>query len=119
MMKLYEIIENNNFDEIDQNRAIELIQTGNGHLVVNQTYMNLEQERNNYKELYEKEKGKYKEVIDKAINIAYEYGQIDGDHHKMWVIDQMLRALLDEKYQDFIKDYEEDGVYTWDTGIAP
>ena len=32
-MKLYERIENNNFNEIDKNRAIELIENGNGHLI--------------------------------------------------------------------------------------
>lgn len=61
----------------------------------------------------------YKEVIEEVISIADKYGQIDGSHHKLWVIDQMLRLLLGEKYQDFIKDYEENGEYTWDTGIAP
>lgn len=62
---------------------------------------------------------KYKEVIDKVINIAYEYGQIDGAHHKTWVIDQMIRELLRTEYDKFIKEYEEDGEYTWDIGIAP
>lgn len=31
--------------------------------------------------------------IDKAIEFAVKYGGIDGDHHKAWVIDQMVRAL--------------------------
>ena len=66
-----------------------------------------------------KENQKYKEVIDKVINIAYEYGQIDGAHHKTWVIDQMIRELLGTEYDNFIKEYEEDGEYTWDIGIAP
>ena len=66
-----------------------------------------------------KESQKYKEVIDKVRNIAYEYGQIDGAHHKTWVIDQMIRELLGTEYDNFIKEYEEDGEYTWDIGIAP
>ena len=57
--------------------------------------------------------------IDKAIEIAYQYAQIDGAHHKMWTIDQMLRELLDSKYDEFIREYEEDGEYTWDIGISP
>jgi hypothetical protein len=28
-----------------------------------------------------------------ALRIAREYGQIDGNHHKTWVIDQMVAAL--------------------------
>ena len=43
-MKLYERIENNNFDEIDRNRAIELIEGGNGHLVYNENYFKLQKE---------------------------------------------------------------------------
>lgn len=43
-MKLYERIENNNFDEIDRNRAIELIESGNGHLVYNENYFKLQKE---------------------------------------------------------------------------
>lgn len=43
-MKLYERIENNNFDEIDRNRAIELIKGGNGHLVYNENYFKLQKE---------------------------------------------------------------------------
>lgn len=43
-MKLYERIENNNFDEIDKNRAIELIEGGNGHLVYNENYFKLQKE---------------------------------------------------------------------------
>jgi len=31
--------------------------------------------------------------IDKALALAVAYGGIDGDHHKAWVIDQMVRAL--------------------------
>ena len=65
------------------------------------------------------ENQKYKEVIDKVRNIAYEYGQIDGAHHKTWVIDQIIRELLGTEYDNFIKEYEEDGEYTWDIGIVP
>lgn len=64
-----------------------------------------------------------KERINEAVKIAWQYGQIDGSHHKMWVIDQMIRVLLGEdKYGKFIESYETpDGedYYTWDIGIAP
>lgn len=33
--------------------------------------------------------------VGKALAVAMQYGGIDGDHHKAWVIDQMVRALLD------------------------
>lgn len=59
----------------------------------------------------------------KAIDIALEYGQTDGAHHKMWVIDQMLRALTGDDYDRIITDYctGSDGpdTYWWDEGIAP
>ena len=37
-----------------------------------------------------------KEKIHKAVKIAWQYAQYDGSHHKMWVIDQMVRALLEK-----------------------
>ena len=33
------------------------------------------------------------EEVQKALDIAVQFGGIDGDHHKAWVIDQMVRAL--------------------------
>lgn len=66
-----------------------------------------------------------KEKIKKALRIAWSYGQIDGDHHKTWVIDQMVRELCgnDKEYTKWVEAYEaplDDGdYYEWDTGIAP
>lgn len=82
-----------------------------------------------------------------AADLAKNYGQVDGSHHKMWVIDQMVRALLDcptvektkpdcfgvpmtyevtgtnAEYLEFVKEATEgeDGpdTYSWDIGIAP
>lgn len=64
------------------------------------------------------------ERIKKALEFAWSYGQIDGNHHKTWVIDQMVRTLCgsDKEYSDWIKSYETpDGedYWEWDTGIAP
>ena len=38
------------------------------------------------------------ERIDAAIELAVRYGGIDGDHHKAWVIDQMVRVLAGDGY---------------------
>lgn len=46
---------------------------------------------------------------DTAVEVARRYGQIDGAHHKTWVIDQMLRHLLGPVgYTSFVRDYSED-----------
>lgn len=59
----------------------------------------------------------------KALQIAADFGETDGDHHKMWVIDQMARALLEDKYDEWVKEIcaGEDGpeTYSWDVGVAP
>lgn len=61
---------------------------------------------------------KRRERIDEAIQIACLYASFDGEHHKTWVIDQMLRALMTEKdYSEFTKESDIDG--TWDVGVAP
>ena len=66
-----------------------------------------------------------KAATDKALELALRYGGIDGDHHKAWVIDQMVRALLvtEPEYTQWVKDAcdGEDGpnTYEWDTGVIP
>lgn len=93
---------------------------GRGSLNLNgKFYYGLDYPITDFMNSLEQENKRQKEAIDKAINIAYEYGQIDGAHHKTWVIDQMIRELLGTEYDKFIKEYEEDGEYTWDIGIAP
>jgi len=61
--------------------------------------------------------------IELAVEMLLENGQTDGDHHKAWVIDQTLRLLLGDEYDDAIRGYMdgEDGpeTYSWDEGIAP
>ena len=65
------------------------------------------------------------ETIEKALEVARDYGQIDGAHHRAWVIDQMVRALCgsEANYDKWVAEYEkplEDGDYcAWDCGIAP
>ena len=67
-----------------------------------------------------------KEKMVEEVRIGIRYGQIDGGHHKMWVIDQMLRALTGGNYDKIIEQAcapeegaDEDEVYEWDCGIAP
>lgn len=69
------------------------------------------------------------ERIQKALDIAWHYAQIDGAWHKTWTIDQMVRALCgsEEAYNSWVAEYtkpfiNDDGepdYYPWDTGIAP
>ena len=85
--------------------------------------------------------------ITLAMEYAADYGSTDGGHHKMWVIDQMVRALTgcsiekvkamdcndqsyeydtqgkSEEYIKFVTEHNdgENGLntYEWDKGIAP
>lgn len=86
--------------------------------------------------------------ISTALDMAYRFGQTDGDHHKAWVIDQMVRNLLScpvvtkeavdcngkaysyttlgesPEYEAWVRDYEAvdtngEKQYVWDTGITP
>ena len=64
--------------------------------------------------------------IKDALDLAWQYGQIDGSHHRVWVIDQMVRALCgsEKKYEKWVRAYQaplnnDEDYYEWDTGIAP
>jgi len=87
---------------------------------------------------------KYYKPADWVLYFIFQYGGIDGDHHKTWVLDQVVRILkgtkviikeakwedgekeyrisLDEpsqEYIDLVKSYENDGEYLYEIGIAP
>lgn len=69
------------------------------------------------------------ERIKQALDIAWAYGLEDGAHHKMWVIDQMVRALVGDdiiyrqlvaKYEKPVEDPDFPGDYyyiQWDIGV--
>ncbi len=63
------------------------------------------------------------EKIEKAVELAVRFGGIDGDHHKAWVIDQMVRMLLGDKYEEVVKEAcngeRGPNTWEWDCGIAP
>ena len=59
----------------------------------------------------------------KALLIIVRFGDIDGAHHKTWVIDQVARILSGENYEALVK-WACDGeygpeTYIWEEGIAP
>lgn len=60
--------------------------------------------------------------IEEALDLITRYGGIDGDHHKTWVLDQVVRLLAPD-YDEWVRNYQhgEDGpeTYLWDAGIAP
>lgn len=61
--------------------------------------------------------------IQAALAMIGEFGGYDGGHHKQWVIDQVVRILTGDEYDDWIIDYcgGENGpdTYEWDEGIPP
>ena len=65
--------------------------------------------------------------IQKAMDLAWRYSQIDGARHKAWVIDQMVQALCgsEDLYKQWVKEYtaplsdNPGDYYEWDCGIAP
>lgn len=94
------------------------------------------------------EKDEAERRIEAALDVLYMSGGVEGDHHKAWVIDQVVRHLtgchmepgftgLDargnpysfealgtsDEYEAWVTKYQdgEDGplTYMWDNGIAP
>jgi hypothetical protein len=61
--------------------------------------------------------------VAEALDIARAYGSEDGSHHKMWCIDQIVRALTRNKYAEWIKGHNDGELgpdtYSWDEGLAP
>lgn len=63
------------------------------------------------------------ERIDAAVALALRFGGIPGDHHRAWVLDQVLRALTGPAYVRHVQEYErtdcDPDAYSWDVGIPP
>ena len=63
------------------------------------------------------------ERVELALKVALEDGQVDGAHHKTWVIDQIVRALTGDRYDQVLAEWRagEDGpdTYSWNEGTAP
>ncbi len=61
-------------------------------------------------------------LID-AVLIARHNNGVERADQKQWVIDQMVRALLHDRYEQWVIDTEagNDGPYTfhWDVGVDP
>lgn len=61
--------------------------------------------------------------IAAALQLAVRHGGHDGEHHKAWAIDQMVRLLAGDDYDKIVAGARdgEDGpeTYDWDCGIAP
>lgn len=108
-MKLYERIENNNFDEIDRNRAIELIEGGNGHLVYNENYFKLQNENEELK----RERNNNYRMIALAQNevLGYMQGYEDGKKLKRsavaCIVENQQYYIIQKQFEHYKKRIEE------------
>lgn len=62
--------------------------------------------------------------IADALSMAVRYPATDGEHHKAWIVDQVVRRLtgcLDdgEVTAEYLRFREEEDDWDWDEGIAP
>ena len=61
---------------------------------------------------------KQEEKIKQIEDLIQRYGGIQGDHHRAWVLDQVMRIIKGDKYHQWVIDEEKAG-YPWEHGIAP
>jgi hypothetical protein len=65
----------------------------------------------------------YEKRVKEARQFAFRYGCIDGAHHKMWTIDQIVRILSGSEYEELVLENcagaDGPNTYSWDEGIAP
>ena len=57
--------------------------------------------------------------IEKVIELIADYGFMDGEHHKIWLIDQILRTMTGCPSKGENDEYKHITGDDWDTGIAP
>ena len=63
------------------------------------------------------------ERYEQALEFIFTSSQVDGDHHKAWVIDELAQILAGDDYRSKVAEYMDGedgpGTYSWDIGIAP
>jgi hypothetical protein len=59
----------------------------------------------------------YKARLAKIQELLEQYGDLDGAHHKQWVLDQIARVVLGDEYDEWAAASED--ADAWDTGVAP
>ena len=67
--------------------------------------------------------GTLEQRVEGALKVAFDYGACDGESHKQWVIDQMVRALTGDKYEEWVYKFnfgvDGEDSYLWDEGRTP
>ncbi len=59
-------------------------------------------------------------MCTQVMDLVTRYGMIDGEHHKQWVLDQVMRIVSGDLYAAWVEDMASDPDYSpWDVGIAP
>lgn len=54
-----------------------------------------------------------KQKLSKIKKMIEEYGSFDGSDHKQWLLDQVMRIIEGDNYENWAKESE------WEVGIAP
>lgn len=65
------------------------------------------------------EKQELEQKIEDALEMALDTMLTEGDHHRVWGLDQIIRILAGDRYEQVKKDLKEETNFEWDTGIAP
>jgi hypothetical protein len=60
---------------------------------------------------------------DKALALAYQFGELDEIYHKSWLIDRMVHTLCGDEYEAWVAKFQagKNGphTYRWDKGLRP
>lgn len=57
--------------------------------------------------------------VSKAIELVLDAAATDGDHHKDWFFDQILKTLAADRYDELVTQWQHQVGHLWETGTAP
>ena len=62
------------------------------------------------------------EKVKKALSLIFKWSGYDGDHHKKWLLNELVKVLSDD-YEKWVSEWQDGEcgpeTYLWDIGIAP
>lgn len=59
------------------------------------------------------------ERVKEAVRIAVYAMGVDGDHHRVWTLDQIVRLLAAEDYKNVVENFKANTGKDWGVGIEP
>ena len=55
----------------------------------------------------------------RVLDLIYHHGQPDNSHHEAWLLNEIVKELTGDSYDNWVYKYENETGCEWEEGISP